>query len=407
MELLSDASAFDPRLARPKATLPKRGSLVALRYRLGDDIGDGGMSVVFSARDELLGRDVALKVLNPELAYSPEIVTRFVNEARTLAQLDCQHVVRVFDAGVTAEPGRPVLPFMVLELLRGMELRSLVTQIHLGNVSRVIGWLLQICDGLAAAHVEGIIHRDLKPANLFVVDDADGSQVVKVLDFGIARSMQGVSATVDGARMGSPGYMSPEQIRDASSVDERSDIWSLGVIMYELFSGVAPFVAENPLELCVQILNFPVEPLAKVRPDLPPGLAAVVHRCMQRTVAARFANIAELADALSAFALPRDVEVAARVRRRLKSRSQPVGSAPVASLGSSPLATPAQHLRSEGPARAAGRPHPHRVLAVAAALGLVSFVAATAVLRAPARSREFAAATSARLAAAAQNVFRK
>ena len=321
LELIADPSVFDPRLTWPDGMLPKPGTLVAQRYRLGDGIGEGGMSVVFSARDERLGRDVALKLLNPQRAFSPEIVTRFVNEARTLAQLDCPHVVRVFDAGVTDEPGKPTLPFMVLELLHGIELRSLLAEVDGGDVRRVVGWMLQICDGLAAAHVEGIIHRDLKPANLFVVDEPDGTQIVKVLDFGIARSMEVTPAlTFDGEHMGSPGYMSPEQIKDVRNVDQRSDIWSLGVVMYEIFTGVAPFQAETPLDLCLQILHAPVEPLRRLRPDLSPGLAAVIQRCMQRPVAARFANVAELAEALSPYAHPRDLEVAARVRRRLNSR---------------------------------------------------------------------------------------
>ena len=409
MELLGDPSAFDPRLARPDGVLPKRGSLVAQRYRLGDDIGEGGMSVVFSARDERLGRDVALKVLNPRLAYSQEIVTRFVNEARTLAQLDCPHVVRVFDAGVMDEPGLPTLPFMVLELLHGMELRSLVTDLDTANVGRVVGWMLQICDGLAAAHVEGIIHRDLKPANLFVVDEADGSQVVKVLDFGIARSMQAASVTFEGERIGSPGYMSPEQIQDIRSIDERSDIWSLGVIMYELFSGSAPFQAESPLELLVQILNSSVEPLNVLRPDLPPGLAAVVQRCMQRPVAARFPNIADLADALSAYALPRDIELASRVRRRLNSRLLLAGSSPITLPGeSSPLASPTPVLLLAGRARRGTRraqgPRHYR-LAVGAALMLLSLLTLTGFVRGG--SPAFVAAAGTRLSAAAQGVFGK
>jgi serine/threonine-protein kinase len=343
------------------------------------------MSVVFEARDERLGRDVALKLLNPELAFSQEITTRFVNEARTLAQLDCPHVVRLFDAGVTDEGGQPALPFMALELLRGMELRQWVADSN-GDIGRIVGWVLQICDGLAAAHVEGIVHRDLKPENLFVVSEPDGSQLVKVLDFGIARSTRvGAPVTFDGERMGSPGYMSPEQIKDARTVDERSDIWSLGVIMYELFTGVAPFQAESPLELCVQILNAPVQPIRTLRATLPTGLAEAIRRCMQRSPAMRFSNIADLADAMAPFAHARDAEMAARIRLRLASR-RPIQQAAGESSAMAPTErdqrtfppgssrVPALVPRRRGQGDAA---RCRGLLAVAAGVGLVSFVATT------------------------------
>jgi eukaryotic-like serine/threonine-protein kinase len=397
MEHVVDPSVFHPKLLRPVQALPKRGTLVADRYRLGDDIGEGGMSTVFSARDERLGRDVAFKLLNPELASSQEVVTRFVNEARMLAQLDCPHVVRLFDAGVMDQPGQPTLPFMVLELLRGCELRSSSLEPGGTDVHRIVDWMLQVCAGLAAAHVEGIIHRDLKPENLFVVHEPDGSQIVKVLDFGIARSMQVASSlTFHGERMGSPGYMSPEQVIDASSADERSDIWSLGVIMYELFAGVVPFQAQSQLELCVQILNFPIDPLDARRPDLPPGLAQVVERCMQRPVAARFNNIADLAEALAPYAGPRSADVVKRIRYRLASRVTtelaPPISAPVSAKHHAPplpRLPPGIQLPVSAPARR-GRGY-RMAWALAAAVGVLSL--GTLLLSAT-RSRELVSASS-------------
>ncbi len=394
-----DPAVFDARLARPELVLPKRGALIAQRYRLGEDIGEGGMSLVYSARDERLGREVALKVLNPRMAFSREVVTRFVNEARTLAQLDCPHVVRVFDAGVTEEPGQPTLPFMVLELLRGTELRHVVMDPGPEDVRAVVGWMLQICDGLAAAHVEGIIHRDLKPENLFLVKEPDGTQIAKVLDFGIARSMHVTpSVTLQGERMGSPGYMSPEQIRDVSTVDERSDIWSLGVIMYELLAGVAPFKADSALELCVEILNASVAPLQAVRPDLPAGLSAVVQRCMQRPVDARFANMAELAEALAPYAHQPAAELAARVRRRLSIRQLAFGEADT-SLSLSPPVVARKRLRVRG-----ARGRFLRPLALGAVVGLLSFVAITLLPGAKDRGRELVTTAGTRFAAAAQGI---
>jgi serine/threonine protein kinase len=421
MEPVVDPSVFHPKLVRPVQALPKRGTLVMERYRLGDGIGEGGMSTVFSARDERLGRDVAFKLLNPELASSQEIVTRFVNEARMLAQLDCPHVVRLFDAGVMDQPGQPTLPFMVLELLRGRELRSSYLEEGGGEVHRVVDWMLQVCAGLAAAHVEGIIHRDLKPENLFVVHEPDGSQIVKVLDFGIARSMQVASSlTFHGEHIGSPGYMSPEQVIDASAADERSDIWSLGVIMYELFTGVVPFQADSQLELCMQILNAPVDPVETRRPDLPPGLAAVVERCMQRPIAARFANIADLAEALAPYTSARSAEVVQRIRHRMASRVATELAAPIAApisarshhpplprlppepvLEPQTAPVPVRRLNAPGP-----RGRSYRVpLALAAAVAMLAFLATWTLTGTTTRPRELVSMASLRLTELAQGIF--
>jgi serine/threonine-protein kinase len=297
--------------------LPVAGTLVASRYELGELLGEGGMSAVFSAYDWHLRRSVAFKLLSPRLAHAHDIVARFVNEARTLARLDSANVVEVFDVGVTGEPGGIQLPFMVLELMKGELLRTLTETLAYDD-ERVVAWMLDACEGLAAAHAEGIIHRDLKPENLFVVAEPDGSEHVKILDFGIARSLQGDSTlTLAGEGVGSPGYMSPEQLRDASSVDARSDVWSLGVVMYELFARELPFDAQSPLELCSNILNAPIPPLGELRPDLDPELAAIVDRCLERDRDRRWADVLELAEALSRFARPSRQLATARIRRRL------------------------------------------------------------------------------------------
>jgi serine/threonine protein kinase len=301
--------------------LPRENTLVARRFRIGPAIGTGGMSAVFRGRDERLGREVAFKILNPELALSRQVVARFVNEARTLARLDCPHVVRVFDAGVTKESEGAPLPYMVLELLHGEDLRAQCDRGPVQNVELAIGWILQACEGLAAAHAEGVVHRDLKPDNLFIAEQPDGTEVVKVIDFGIARSItHPTSLTSVGGSVGSPGYMSPEQLRDASAADERSDIWSLGVVLYELLAGVPPFDAQSMMTLCTQILSGHTTRLARHRPDLPRGLVQVVHRCLQIDPAERYADIAELAEALSPYC-PDSEDAVRRIQRRLASRT--------------------------------------------------------------------------------------
>ena len=307
--------------------LPRENTVIGGRFRLGPAIGEGGMSAVFRARDERLGRDVAFKLLSPRLAFSREVVTRFVNEARLLARLDCPHIVRVLDAGVTQDPHHAPLPYMVLELLHGEDLRTQCEQGATADIARAVGWILQACEGLAAAHAQGVIHRDLKPENLFLAREADGTEVVKVLDFGIARSLAMPSSlTFHGEGVGSPGYMSPEQLHHASTADERSDIWSLGVVLYELIAGFPPFHGDSTFDVCAQIATGRCPRLGRYRHDLPRGLAAVVHRCLLADPDERFQTVADLADALAPFGTEDAESAAFRVRRRLEAR--PSGEIP-------------------------------------------------------------------------------
>jgi eukaryotic-like serine/threonine-protein kinase len=311
----AEALSFDR--ATPAPGLPEPGTVVSDRYEIRELLGEGGMSAVFVAHDRRLRRKVAFKLLSPRLAHSSDIVTRFINEARTLARLDCANVVQVFDAGLTGEPGGASLPYMVLELMNGEELRAVADR---GGYSdeRAVGWVLDACEGLAAAHGEGIVHRDLKPENLFVVAEPDGGERVKLLDFGIARSLDvDLSLTLAGEGVGSPGYMSPEQLRDASSVDQRTDIWSLGVVLYELLARQPPFRSDSAAELCALILREKIPPLGELRPDLNPDLCAAVDRCLERDAERRFESVAELAEALQPFAPQAGVPATTRIRWRL------------------------------------------------------------------------------------------
>jgi eukaryotic-like serine/threonine-protein kinase len=330
--------------ARPKLhsdthdlpSLPIEGDLVQGRYRVGAELGRGGMGVVLAARDVMLERDVALKVVLPGLMRSGEVVERFSNEARSLAKLQSPHVVKVHDFGFIAAPETSAgLPYMALELLRGEDLYSVATERGELSPSQVVSYVLQACAGLAEAHAHGIIHRDLKPENLFLAIEPDGSECLKVLDFGIARSQSRRVLTV-GHGVGSPGYMSPEQIQGHGHVDARSDIWALGVVMYELLAQRAAFPGDNAQSVCLQVLTLPVEPLASLRPSLPPALIYIVERCMAAAPQDRFQDVAELAEALGPLVDAVPASDAERIRRRLDAADWAV--VPPARL------TPVQHL---------------------------------------------------------------
>ena len=291
---LQGAPSFNPPLV-----LPTSGELVQARYQVRHELGRGGMAVVLAAYDAVLERDVALKVMLPLLVSSREAVERFVNEARSLAKLETPHVVRVLDCGTLRTPASCAgLPFMVLELLRGEDLYSVAAREGGLPPERVVRYALQACAGLQAAHTQGIIHRDLKPENLFLALDAEGNECLKVLDFGIARSQSRRALTRSRVGLGSPGYMSPEQVQGEAEIDARTDIWGLGVVMYELLAHQPAFSGDDPRTLCARTLTAEVVPLASLRPDLPATLVDVVARCLEREPGRRFGSVAELAQAL-------------------------------------------------------------------------------------------------------------
>jgi serine/threonine-protein kinase len=269
------------------------GDVIDGKYQIEAELGRGGMGQVLAATHVALGGAVAIKVLKREALKVPELPRRFLREARAAHRLRNEHVVRVMDVGQlpTGEP------YMVMEMLRGVDLS---TMLEAGPVppGAAVEYIAQACEGLAEAHGLGMIHRDIKPANLFVTKRANGAPLVKLLDFGIATAaIDDVDPNLTSTLtvMGSPSYMSPEQLRAARDVDARSDIWSLGVTLYELISGEQPFDGPTLTALTLQIASEPHTPLRGV----PPELAAIVDRCLAKDREHRFASVAELAAALA------------------------------------------------------------------------------------------------------------
>jgi len=280
----------------------QQGQILAGKYRVDRVLGAGGMGVVVAATHVELGQRVAIKFLLPAAMSVPDSRERFTREARAAATLRSDHVARVVDVG-TLHDG---VPYMIMEFLEGCDLAQLLANKGPLPIEDAVGFVLQACDAVSEAHAHGIVHRDLKPSNLFLTRKANGAAHIKVLDFGISKSTkivaEALSLTKTSDVIGSPIYMAPEQIRSARDVDERTDIWAIGVILYELLSGRVPFPAQNVPQLCAMVLEKEPTPISGLRSDVPYELGAAVMRCLAKDPSQRFESITDVMRALFPFA---------------------------------------------------------------------------------------------------------
>jgi hypothetical protein len=285
------------------------------------------MGVVVEARHLQLDERVALKFLTAEWATHPEAAERFLREARAAVRIKNEHVARVSDVG-TLDTGSP---YMVMEYLEGKDLGQILEKTGPMQLLDAVDYLIQGCEAIAEAHGMGIVHRDLKPANLFLTKHPDGSPLVKVLDFGISKQTGGAvdNLTRTTATMGSALYMSPEQMQQSRNVDHRTDVYALGVTLYELLAGKQPYYAETLPQLCAEILTGTPTPLRDLRPDIPPDFAFVLEKAYARDRNIRYQNIAEYVFALAPYAPPRSQGSIDRVAR-LSGMQPPQAGAPPA-----------------------------------------------------------------------------
>jgi serine/threonine-protein kinase len=292
--------------AHPPGFVPVReGDVLAGKYIVERVIGVGGMGVVVAARHQLLGGRVALKFVLPTLVHGEAAVQRFLREAQAATLITSEHVARVTDVGVLDHGA----PYMVMELLDGKDLGSVLAERGPLPVGEVVDYVLQALQAVAEAHAKGIVHRDLKPSNLFLTRRADRSALVKVLDFGIAKATltdaSGASSdkslTATQGMLGSPLYMSPEQIRSPKHVDARSDVWAIGIVLHELLSANYPFNGESAPALLAAIAADAPVPLRRHRPDAPAAIEELILGCLEKNRDARVPSVATVAERLAAF----------------------------------------------------------------------------------------------------------
>ena len=330
----------------------REGQILAGKYRVEKVLGVGGMGVVVAAQHVQLDEKVAIKFLLPTMLGNQEVVGRFAREARAAVKIKSEHVARVTDVG-TLENGAP---YMVMEFLEGGDLAAWLQRLGPLPIEQAVDFTLQGCVGVASAHAVGIVHRDLKPANLFCMRGNDGQFVIKVLDFGISKvtnlsaSDAAGSMTHTTAVMGSPFYMSPEQMRSAKDVDTRTDIWALGVVLYELLTGSTPFAGESFTDVTIKVATAPFARVRTFRPDVPAGLEAVLLKCLEKDKTQRYGNVAELALALADFGTKQSRPSVERTVRIIQASGlsasalalppSPVGYAPIGTIAPSANTSP-------------------------------------------------------------------
>jgi len=321
LEALGDDRAGDapaaPRVDVTPTPPIALGGVIAEKYRIDRVIGFGGMGIVCAATHLELGTPIAIKFIRPERAEDDRAAARFLTEARAAAQLQSQFACRVMDCGRLPTGS----PYIVMEYLSGQDLRTRIDAGGPLEIQDIVLLALQACEALAEAHAKHLVHRDVKPENLFVAEGPGGAPLLKVLDFGISKQLTPLTSqralTDSSESMGSPFHMSPEQMLEPNTVDSRTDIWSLGVVMYEALTGQFPFAGQTAPQLCANVMTTePIPPQAH-RADIPDGLARVVLRCLQKDRERRYRDVGELSQALKEFGSVASAIAAARVEQIL------------------------------------------------------------------------------------------
>ena len=315
----------------------KIGEVIADKYLVERVLGKGGMGIVYLAKHLQLGERVAIKLLRTKTLKNAELVERFLREGRTAARLRSEYVARVRDVG-TLPSGAP---YLVMEYLDGRDFDAVLAEHGALDPRVAVKYMLQACEALAEAHAMGIVHRDLKPANLILTRKRDGTTAIKIIDFGISKLVAseapGPAITQASMMMGSPLYMAPEQMTSARDVDARSDVFSLGAMLYHLLTSKPPFVGNTAVDVFERISLGPPSPRA-VRPDLPAGIEAVTSRCLRKNPDDRYADVAALAAALAPFGPPHAELFAESAERILRASADT--NAVSSSVAPSGMATP-------------------------------------------------------------------
>lgn len=369
-------------LAACERTMPVAlalGTVIGRKYRIDQVIAEGGMGIVYKGWHLVLQHPIAIKVVRPEFAHHPEAASRFVNEARASAQLHSIHAAHVLDLG-RIDHGPPV---MVLEYLEGCDLRNLLATEGALSLSRAVDYVLQVCEAMAEAHAQGIVHRDLKPENLFLCRMPDGTEILKVIDFGISKRLEPKSRSYTRSQsFGSPDYMAPEQMSAPDRVDARADLWSIGIVLFELLTNRVPFHGNTVHATCATVMCDEPVPLRSLRPDVPVSIEQIVLRCLKKDAEHRYPSVRELAQELAPFASPEWSQADSRVRRILGEAGD-ASESPSSSMRVLSVHEPYDPPQS-GPGRGSEdaelrvpmKPIWPHLLSVAAVLGLVALLAA-------------------------------
>ncbi len=363
------AANADDRAPAPTTKLLAPGDLVDGRYRIESYLGGGGMASVYRATHVVLEQAVAIKVVSPQIRELPGMAQRFLREARAATQLKSEHVARVSDVGTMPDGA----PYMVMEYLDGRDLDAMVESDTEIPVEDAVDYVLQACEALAEVHGLGIVHRDLKPANLFLTKGADGMPCVKLIDFGISRTDTPLSPkdlaklTQPDTVMGSPRYMSPEQMESAGKADSRSDIYGIGAVLYELLTKKCPHEGDTFLDIYAAATLGPPAAPSTLRSDVPKELDEVILRCLRIDPAERFVDAAELAAALAPFGPAGSTGRADAIARILEAaRSRTHGSS--AAHDAAPSKDEGSYVRKRPSNAHAARKRRNRTIATVAAV---------------------------------------